>query len=329
MSRIVDSLKFQEKFLETVRERLPDKRKVSSYLMTRFGLSPSAAHRRISGEIHFPLHELLELSMDFNISLDEILSDQPNAGIQFNQAPRISSLHNLKLHLEQVLSQIEMLRKVSDAVLYYAARDLPLFFYFRYPNLAAFKVNVWLNGQSDQQRHIDLSVVPESILKLGKQLSLSYNELSTVELWSHHSLSNVFDQVAYFYRAGYLPQKDALDILVDVGRIIDDREKSAQHKSKQGEYRAELYVCDYILMANGALAKVGSTQMAWIAYSGVDLIRTNSPRFCTDYEEAFKWHIQLGVGISGSATDRRLQFFDELRQQLESTKSKILRGEVQ
>lgn len=327
MKNLINSHQFQKDFLLQVQERLPHNEKIARFISTYFDLSTSAAHRRTSCEALIPLNELLQLSVEFGISIDEILFSQPKSGVAFERGPRITSVIHLKHHLEQILTQIETLRRVSDALMYYAARDLPLFFYFRYPALAAFKVNVWLSDSHMQNHQIDLQLIPELLIKLGKQLSLSYNELSTVEIWSPQTLSNVYNQVAYFHRAGYLAGKDALDILDDVRKIIDDRERTALDKNKQGEYRAELYICDYLMMGNGALAKIGNTQTAWVSYSGVDLIRTSNTGFCTDYEQAFKWHIQQGVGISGSATDKRTQFFDDLRIQLEQTKSKILRRE--
>ena len=232
---------------------------------------------------------------------------------------QMSTLAHMQDYLEHTLHQLKGLNFIPNATLYYAARDLPLFHYFRYPHLGAFKMQVWMRSQgknTSKLKHVfNFEDIPIEILELGKELAGVYEQLSTVELWSTRTLSNVFEQIKYYYLAGHILRPEALRILEEVRKTIEDCENRTLKNQKKDTYKAELYLCDFLMMSNGALAKVNTNRMAWVAFSGIGLVNTSNEMFCRDYEEAFQSHIRMGVQISGSAARQRSEFFGSLKLQ--------------
>lgn len=311
---------FQLNFIKLLLRNLPPHTKAADQIAELLGISSASAYRKLAAQSPFSLSELTTLCETYLISMDEAMYSDPSKVVIFKKTQEVDSLDNLRLYFHTTLQQLQALRNIPEATLYYAARDLPLFFYFRFPHLGAFKILVWLkdSGSDLMQKNeiFDFSKVPEDVLDLGFQLNRTYYDMPTSEIWTPRTMANVFEQIQYFYRSGLLTQQDAQLVLSDVARVIDEREQRARENEKKDNIKAELYSCDFLMMANGALAKLGENKMAWVAFNGINFVHTANPNFCDDYEKAFKQHANLGVLISGSAEKQRSEFFRKLRDQL-------------
>ncbi len=318
---------FQLSIMEHIARQLPQNTKLPEHIAEILGISTASAYRKIKAESPLSLEQIELLCNHYLVSLDEAMYNDPSEVVIFKKTEEVVSLETLEIYFNTTLMQLQALRNIPEATLYYAARDLPLFFYFRFPHLGAFKTLVWLKDAStsllQKNEVFDLNKVPQHILDLGYQLNQAYYDLPTSEIWTPRTVANVFEQIQYYFRSGLLLKEDAKLVLQDVAKVIDEREMRARDNEKKDNLKSELYSCDFLMMANGALAKLGPRRMAWVAFSGINFVNTTNPNFCEDYERAFKQHANLGVLISGSAEKQRSEFFRKLREQLK-TMEKLL-----
>lgn len=313
---------FQLSFVRLLQKHLPAHAKPADIIADVLNISTASAYRKLSAQTPFSLTEIATLCSHYLISLDEAMYSDPNQVVIFKKTEEVTDLESLVGYFQTTLQQLQALRNIPEATLYYAARDLPLFFYFRFPVLGAFKTLVWLkdSGQSllEKNEVFDFDKVPKEVLDLGFKLNQAYYDLPTSEIWTPRTMANVFEQIQYYYRSGLLRREDAIRVLEDVSNVIDEREVRARDNEKKSKIKAELYSCDFLMMSNGALAKLGTKRMAWVAFSGINFVHTTNPYFCEDYEKAFRQHANLGVLISGSAEKQRAEFFRKLREQLKA-----------
>lgn len=318
---------FQARFIKLLQRQLPSHTKLPDQLGELLKISPASAYRKLSGKTPFSVSELTTICKEYKISLDEAMYSDPNQVVIFQKTEEVRSIETMKLYFQTTMGQLQVLRNTPDATLYYAARDLPLFFFFRFPRLSAFKILLWLKEAEsnvlERNEIFDFEKVPKEIIDMAYQLNQSYYDLPTCEIWTPRTVANVFEQVLYYYRSGLLRKEDALAVLEDVGKVVDEREIRARDNEKGNNIKSELYSCDFLMMANGALAILGDMRIAWIAYSGINFVNTTNTLFCENYEKAFKQHANLGVLISGSAEKQRAEFFRKLRDQI-ATMKKLL-----
>ncbi|KAB2813750.1 helix-turn-helix domain-containing protein [Phaeocystidibacter luteus] len=318
--RNMTATEFHSKFVRLLERQLPAHTKPADQISSDLGISTASAYRKLSGKSPFSTEELTTLCERYLISLDEAMYSDPSQVVIFKKTQEVVSLETMELYFHTTLAQLETLRNIPEATLYYAARDLPLFFYFRFPSLGAFKILVWLKdaGSDLMERNevFDFNKVPKELLELGYKLNQTYYDMPTSEIWTPRTMANVFEQIQYYYRSGLLHKEDAKHVLEDVRKLIDERETRARENEKKEKIKAELYSCDFLMMANGAMAKLGPNRMAWVAFNGINFVNTTNPNFCEDYEKAFRQHANLGVLISGSAEKQRSEFFRKLRDQI-------------
>ena len=163
----------QSSFLERVRKLLPPNLSFADDLAEILVISRDSAYRRIRGETILSLDEVKKICAHYNVSLDVLLS--PN--------DEMVSFHHRKIDyrnftfehwLKSVLGNLEMVCTFPEKELFYGAKDIPLFHYFNYPTLAAFKMFFWMRTYHRYPQFANQKFTPEIItkdlLETGKRL---------------------------------------------------------------------------------------------------------------------------------------------------------------
>ena len=102
-----------------------------------------SAYRRIRGEKHISLEEIQKLCTHYNTSLDQLLNINSNS-IVFSGNVVEQEKFNFADYLNGILQNIKRMNAASKKILYYEAKDLPIFYYFQFTELAAFKYFFWM-----------------------------------------------------------------------------------------------------------------------------------------------------------------------------------------
>lgn len=319
----MNAAEFQVRLFERIKAKLPQEIKFTEEIKSALGVSLNSAYRKIRGETQLPMEEIIFLADRYQISLDECMANESSDTLLFRRRNTVSNLDEFKAYIIHTQGQLAALRNMPEANLFYSARDLPLFFYFRYPALAAFKILVWMKDTDpslSSHNRLSLDMVPADIIDEAKQLNKLYFELPTTEFWTTRTIANMLEQIRY-YASGLLSEEDIARIFEDLEKVIDEREKRAAGQFDEGvNVRSDLYWCNFLMIANGALASVKDLRIGFVAFSGINFIQTFDPGFCRQMDEAFRAHLRQGIIISGSAEKERAQFFNILRKNMEKTR---------
>ena len=133
---MTQTVSVQSTFLERVRGRLPVNISFADELASMLNISKDSAYRRIRGETILSLEEAKTLYNRFGISIDELFSNGSQL-VTFHRRVVTHKDYNLEKWQNSILKNLEHLAGFSEKKLIFSAKDVPVFHYFRLPDLCA------------------------------------------------------------------------------------------------------------------------------------------------------------------------------------------------
>jgi hypothetical protein len=177
----------QPLFLEHVRTKLPDHVNFPDELAEVLKISRDSAYRRIRGETILSLEEVRIICTHYKISLDSVLATTPDT-ITFNHRSINATTVTLHHWLTSIQKNLEMIVQFPQRELIYCAKDIPMFHYFHFPELAAFKLYFWMKEYHRYTQYQGVAFKPEIIpaetLNIGKRITEYYMQVPGTEIWS-------------------------------------------------------------------------------------------------------------------------------------------------
>ncbi len=311
-----------------IEAKIGSNQRLAAVVQDFFGISLNSAYRKIRGDNSISVDEMVQLCAHFNVSMDRLFQSKREDRVIFNFRKEVSNLEDIHRYFVQTTAQLQQLREKNTAQLYYAARDLPLFFYFRYPHLAAFKIGVWLKDHlegapADMESLFDPARQDPALLEAARTLGEEYLKLPTVELWTLHTLDNTLAQVAYCRSLGLIDREQSARIYRDLEQVLNDKHESTVKNAKgDTDVPAVLYQTDFITLCNGAYVEGDTGSVTFVAFSGINFIQTDDAAFNGDFKHAFDLHKKAGVLLSGSAERQRTTFFNHLHKLIDREKQR-------
>lgn len=105
-------------------------------------ISNDSAYRRIRGEKEVTFDEIQKLSERFKISVDKILNLK-NGSLNFSGHFIQHDTFNFLNYLDDIYANLAYIESRCEKEIYYFSKDIPIFYYYMFPELAAFKIFVW------------------------------------------------------------------------------------------------------------------------------------------------------------------------------------------
>lgn len=176
-------MKYQESFLKTIRNKIPKSVSLIDQIAAVLEISYDASHRRISGKSKFSIDETIKLANHFSISLDNLFSEKEKVIIE--KTIEIETLKDMLHYFKSSAEQIDVLTKNPNTILYYSAKDIPLFYFMEGTILSKFKAFVWLNLLNTNQKKVSFEnfVIEESFAQYMERLKNVYEKTIVNEIW--------------------------------------------------------------------------------------------------------------------------------------------------
>ena len=134
----------QKRLFEIIKSKLSEQLNLADTIEELLNVSSDSAYRRIRGETELTFSELKTICEKFNLSMDEFLHLRSNQGVLFQYTPvDLSNQESYLIQLKQRLSFWNQLKSASVKKCYYTATDVPFFHYYKYPELAFFRLFAW------------------------------------------------------------------------------------------------------------------------------------------------------------------------------------------
>ncbi len=303
----------QEIVLKKIRTQLKSTTSVNEEIAKILGVSYDAAHRRISGKSKFSIDEAVTLAHHFNFSLDELFLKQEKIVVE--KTIEIYSLKDLKNYFEQSALRIEKLTKSEDSVLFYSAKDIPLFNFMDATLLSKFKAYVWLSLLENNYIKIAFEdfVINESFSIPMQKLKNAYEKSNVKEIWNDTTINSSLQQISYFYEAGLLNHKSANKLLVELKKII----QNIQNKCNTTDGKFSIYYNELILLNNNLLFEKKDKLTLLVSYTLLGYFITENEESCQNVRRFIGQQIENSKHLNQAGFRDQHIFFNRMNQKID------------
>ncbi|HRG32094.1 MAG: hypothetical protein JNK69_03470 [Saprospiraceae bacterium] len=294
-------------------------------------IQKSSVYKKIKGESAIGLEEAGILCAHYKISLDEILGLNENL-INFDFPAIKGNVKNVNQFLQSLETDLQSLYRL-DPTIYYATKELPMFYYCTSPKLAAFKFHVFYNTvwRDDKYQMIsfDYSQYDNDDLfkRQIKNIVNLFMSVNSIEVWNVGILDNTLNQIRYFLESGLMKDPLAsLDLCQELLLLVDNIEELCENSNKSSMKKSDKLVGSFELYNNeiahtNILAYVESKVMRCVynTYDNPNFMKSYNPSLC-DY--TFKWFnriIDTSAPLSKGNLKDRKNFINRLQEKIKRT----------
>jgi hypothetical protein len=324
-------------FFQHLKTSLPAHLSLVESVAELLKISIDSAYRRIRGEKPISFDDLKILCTHYSISLDQFVHIQTDS-IVFNGKTATSSRFNFEEYLKSVLQNVEYMNSFNKKEMLYLNKDIPIFYHFLYPEMAAFKSFFWMRSILNYPEYANklftiAENINEQIKQTGVKLAAAYSQLPSQEIWNIESINSTIRQIEYYKDTRVFACRDEIVTIYEcLERTMDyiQRQAEAGYKispdgrqlNKHVSYK--MYVNEFILGDNAIVAQVGNSRVAYINHSVINFMLTKDPAFCDYTWQHFQNIIKKSTLISDVGEKERSRFFNIIREKINARKNALL-----
>lgn len=314
-------------FLREVKKRVPSHISLADDLSEILHMSRDSAYRRLRGETILSLDEVKQICNYYSVSLDALLSSESDT-VTFRYQGADNRNFGFENWMKSILSNLEMISAAPEKELFYSAKDVPVFYLFDSPELAAFKIYFWnktiLETDHFQNKKFDPNLVSNELLGLAKRIWEKYSQVPTTEFWSEETINVTLRQIEYTYECGFFKKpEDVINIIDQFSILMNNINQWATKGLKNGGGKLSLYKNDILIADNTIFFKMGNRRIAFLPHS-LEYIATSQENFCNHTEHYFKNLLKKSSLISSAGEKQRNIFFNGLEEKILALKNRIL-----
>lgn len=320
----------QQHLFQFLKEQLPPHISMVDELCELLDLSPDSVYRRIRGEKPITLTELKRICERYHLSLDQMLQLE-NESVIFSAPGLNNGPASMEDYLNGVLKQFQYFNSFDTKVIRYICKDAPIWYFYLFPELAAFKTFFWaktINNQEDlQSARFSIKDFPyTSCYQTGQRIMEEYAKLESYELWNLESIHSTVSQINYYKETGIFASKDdEQQVRESLLKLIDHLEMQTEEgkKFKAGAgssvYSAPLhfYTNELILGSNTILLSLGNQHLTMVTYRVLSYLITRDTRFFQSALANFEILKSKSSYISRTGEKERIRFFNAMRQRIQ------------
>lgn len=328
----------QEILFQSIKNNLAPNISFVHDLSELLGISYDSAYRRIRGEKELSLEELKAICHHYKISLDSLFNFSSNHVIFQSLAIGEDGL-DIEKWLQSLVSAMRQIHAAKEREIIYAAKDIPVFYYFEFPEIAAFKIYFWNKAliPSPDFEHRKLSLeVSDTLYQTGRLLLSQYIRIPVIEIWSEETISSVLRQIAYCYDSGFFQNRE------DVFKLCDVLDTWLDHVQRQAECGFQymlgqqpdgvtdsykLFHNEVLVTDNTILVKTDGRKTSYNTYNVINQLITTNPVFCDQVENSLRNLMKKSTLISGTSEKERFRFFNILHEKVHHLRRVIERDE--
>nr|WP_315249833.1 helix-turn-helix domain-containing protein [uncultured Flavobacterium sp.] len=312
-------MNYQGVLLKQIRKQLSDKLSINDAVATVLQISYDASHRRVSGKSKFSIEETVQLANHYNISLDDLFLQKEKVIIE--KTIEVSSLADMQLYFKNSATKITSLTKDPDTVMFYSAKDIPLFYFMDATIISKFKAYVWLNLLDAETSKVTFEnfVITESFLESMTKLKSAYEKVEVKEIWNDTTINSSLQQILYFYEAGLLGFESANELLDDLKNIINNIKKKCNNpKSKFSIYYNEL-----VMLNNNLLFDSNDKLTLFASYTLLGYFITENKESCQNVKRWFNRQIANSKPLNSSGIKEQQLFFNKAIRKIDFYRDKL------
>lgn len=293
-------------------------------------LSNDSVYRRLRGETLLTIDELGELSRHFNFSLDGLLN-RAGGSVSFRPDTSFNTKISLDQYFDGAIRQMKFFNGFEEKEIYYLCKDIPLFHFFQFRELALFKIHFWMKSIMNEGPACDkkFSVFTSSynaLLKKAEATLQEYNQLPATEVWSLESINSTIRQIEYYRETGeFASEQDARAVIQSLSGLLDHLQDQLNQGTRYfpGQTATaektpfSFYVNELIIGNNTIQARLNGRLHTFINHGVLHYLHTSDQPFGEYTLSSIQNLIQRSTLISITGEKERNKFFNTLRKTLE------------
>lgn len=326
--------RIQETLFQLIKEKLSIHVSFVHELSELLGISYDSAYRRIRGEKELSFEELRVLSNHFKISLDTLFNVNSH-NILFNSLAIGEQGFSFAQWLQSILEEIKDIHSCGQKEIIYSAKDIPIFHYFEFPDVFAFKSFFWhkvlFSTPGYEQKQLEFGL-DQQVTDFVRLILATYNKIPAIELWNEETFTSLIRQIEFCHVCGYFSSReDALKVVDGVETMISHLENQAAAGFRylhgetpegiDGNYR--LYCNEVLLGDNTIFVSKDGRNKTFLTYNVINLLVTENPNFCKQIEISLRNLTKKSTLISSSSEKERQRFFHTLKTKIHDLRVRI------
>lgn len=317
----------QSLFLEQIKNRLPAHLSLADELAEVLSISRDSAYRRIRGETVLSLDEAKKLYDRFGVSIDALFSPSSNMALFHHRALTVN--YSLDSWLNSLSRNFEAINRCENKEIIFAARDIPIFQYFRIKELSVFKLFFWLKTIIKDpvytSKNFTMDSIPVELIGAGKRVWNQYAAVPSIEIWSDEAINETLKQVEFYHECGFFKNTNDATLVCDALLQLIDliKEEAAEGKKTDGN-SFKLFENEILIADNTVSARMDEKRAVYISYNSLNLLTTLQESFCVKTEAYLNNLIKNSILISATAEKERNKFFNKMKGRVESFKNKLI-----
>ncbi|RZJ67167.1 MAG: hypothetical protein EOO50_06495 [Flavobacterium sp.] len=306
----------QEVLLSILRKKIKSQSLIDAVAVA-LNISYDAAHRRVSSKSKFSIDEAVILCRHYKISIDAILTG--NNVVVVEKTKEISSFDDMQQYFAQSAGYLDAFSKKENVSLYYAAKDIPLFYTIGGTLLSKFKLYVWMdllagNGGKKFEEFTFTANVQQHV----ERIKSIYEGASVHEIWNDTTINSTLQQIFYFFESGLLSKANALVLYDDLETLLAGVEKKSAESNK-----FHLYYNELLILNNNVIVSAADKRTMFIPYTALGYFITEDETTCTKASEYFERQMKNSKSLNLSGTRDRKIFFNKAMRKIDFYKQKL------
>lgn len=297
--------KQQVKFFEAIKTALPEYQNLAQSIAEVLEISTNEAYKKLKGTSTLSMPQIIKLSDSFGIPFSYQPSQLPS--VSFNYLYIDRETPNMLGYLQDLLKNLKSIQQRKDKHIMITTDDIPIFHFFKYPELTGFKLFFWADNSSLK---FDYSAISEEIIAVSKELNQIYLEIPSTEIWAKDTIHGTIDQVRYAFEAGHFSDKSLAEKIVEQIRYcLTDMNMYAisAKKTIDPNHTFNWYNCD-VLGSLAYLIEFKESMLCYNRFNTFNYLKTDDQFYCMQTKDWMQGLIKKSVAFSGQGEKHRNKF---------------------
>jgi len=336
LEKSLSDVLLQKQFFHQLKKKLVSEKSMVSELMQLLGLGKTSIYRRLSGESILSLAETMKIARQYNMLLDQfVYPDESRMIVDFPVME--NPIRNAADFLSDIELDMVLASQLDQVSIDFISREIPLFHYFNFPELTAFKAYIWSRTiwrlPEFQDRQFSLNQI-KGLLRHQKNILKYYNQMPGTEIWSTDSLAITLLQIEhYLFDDMFKYPEEALLLCQQLKQLFEHLFEMTTHgkkfpmgkKPKADSPDFSLYHNQLAHSNSFILVASPKVNMSFVTIDNLHTVKSTDAQFFYFMNNWKNNLIKQSIHISTKAARPKIKFFNKIEKQILAFEKKIKR----
>ncbi|RZL44907.1 MAG: hypothetical protein EOP00_18700 [Pedobacter sp.] len=300
-------INLQVNYFEQLKSAIPAYQNLAQSVAEALSITINEAYKKIRGTSVLNLSQITRLADYFNVPF--IYKPDQLPTVTFDYLSVDQETPNMLLYLQDLLKNLKHIHGSNKKHITITTDDIPLFHFFKYPELTCFKLFFWSDSAMNNATKFDPSSFDEEIILLSKELNQIYLEIPCTEIWAKDTVHGTIEQIRYAFEAGYIDHFLALQIIEQIRYCLTDMNMYAisSKKTIDPAHVFNWYNCD-VLGSISYLVDYAGSMACYNRFNTFNYLKTDDQSYCEQTKNWMQSLIKKSVSFSGQGEKHRNKF---------------------